>query len=123
MRNTILTAEAMAAPITQESKIQKTRLLPLKGKLLVSTGDAVTPETVVAATELPGNVQMVNVAGQLNVDPGDVKESMLRTEGDHVSKGEPLDEFGFVQAGHDFGGGVTRVGHRHPPMAVKPAQK
>jgi hypothetical protein len=44
----------------------------------------------VAATELPGNVQMVNVAGQLNVDPADVGESMLRREGEKVKKGEPL---------------------------------
>jgi hypothetical protein len=76
--------------VLKESIVRKTRLLPLKGRLLVKVGDEVTHEMVVAATELPGNVQMVNVAGQLNVDPGDVKESMLKAEGDAIAMGEPI---------------------------------
>jgi len=76
--------------VLRESKIQKTRLLPLKGKLRVQTGDEVTPNKVVAATELPGNVQMVNVAGQINIDPTDVGDCMLKVEGEAVAKGEPL---------------------------------
>ena len=76
--------------VLKETVVLKTRLLPLKGELLVKVGQDVTPETVVAATNLPGNVQMVNVAGQLNLDPGDVRESMLKAEGDSVVKGEPL---------------------------------
>ncbi len=76
--------------VLKESLVRKTRLLPLKGKLLVKKGDVLTPDTVVASTELPGNVQMVNVAGQLNLDPGDVRESMLKSEGDKVAKDEPI---------------------------------
>ncbi len=76
--------------VLKESKVQKTRLLPLKGELRCESGQEVTPDSIVAATELPGNVQMVNVAGQLNVDPGDVGESMLKREGERVEKDEPL---------------------------------
>jgi hypothetical protein len=76
--------------VLKESKVAKTRLLPLKGEVLCKTGQAVQPEDIVAATELPGNVQMVNVAGQLNVDAADVGESMLKHEGDSVTKGEAL---------------------------------
>jgi hypothetical protein len=76
--------------ILKESKIQKTRLLPLKGEVKAHEGDRVDPETVVASTHLPGNVQMVNVAGQLNIDPGDVQECMLVEPGTKISKGEGL---------------------------------
>ncbi len=76
--------------VLKESKVAKTRLLPLKGEVLRKAGEAVNPEDVVASTELPGNVQMVNVAGQLNVDAADVGESMLKHEGDKVAKGEAL---------------------------------
>ena len=76
--------------VLKESKVQKTRLLPLKGKLLAKKGQAVAPKDIVAATELPGNVQMVNVAGQLNTDPDDVKDIMLKQEGETVEKGEAL---------------------------------
>ncbi len=76
--------------VLKESKVAKTRMLPLKGEVLCTTGQSVKPEDIVAATELPGNVQMVNVAGQLNVDAADVGDSMLKHEGDHVAKGEAL---------------------------------
>ena len=76
--------------VLKEARVSKTRMLPLKGEVKSSKGDAVTPETIVASTELPGNVQMVNVAGQLNVDPGDVGECMLKREGEKVAKGEAL---------------------------------
>jgi len=58
----------------------------------VSAGAAVEPETIVAKTDLPGNVQMVNVANQLNADPSDVSELMLVKEGGKVSKGAVLAE-------------------------------
>jgi len=76
--------------VLKESKIKKLRQLPLRGDVLVEIGQEGSPDTVVAATKLPGNVQMVNVAGQLNVDPSDVSEAMLKKEGESVAKGEPL---------------------------------
>ncbi len=74
--------------VLKESLIAKTRLLPLKGEVVVGEGDQVNPETVVARTELPGNVQMVNVAGTLNIEPADVDECMLKSAGDAVEKDE-----------------------------------
>ena len=88
--------------VLKEARVAKTRMLPLKGEVRVAVGDRVSPQTVVAATELPGNVQMVNVAGQLNVDPADVGESMLKREGERVKRGEPLARsrgiFGFFKS-------------------------
>ena len=76
--------------VLKETVVRKTRLLPLKGEVKVDAGQEVEPETIVAATDLPGNVQMVNVAGQLNVEPGDVPECMLKGAHDSVEQGEEL---------------------------------
>lgn len=78
--------------VLHETKVLKERRLPLKGEVLVAKGTAVEPETVVAKTDLPGNVQMVNVANQLNADPSDVSDLMLIKEGGQISKGEVLAE-------------------------------
>lgn len=76
--------------VLRESLINKTRLLPLKGEVVVEKGMEVEPHTVVARTELPGNVQMVNVAGNLNIEAADVSECMIKRTGEHVEKGELL---------------------------------
>jgi len=76
--------------VLKESIVRKTRLLPLKGEVRVETGQDVEPETIVASTDLPGNVQMVNVAGQLNVEPGDVPECMLKQTHDSIEAGDEL---------------------------------
>jgi len=76
--------------VLKETRISKTRLLPLKGQVVVEKDQRVDPETIVARTELPGNVQMVNVAGSLNVEPADVAECMLIQPGGSVSRDELL---------------------------------
>ncbi len=76
--------------VLKESLIKKTRLLPLKGEVVVEKEQMVSPDTIVARTELPGNVQMVNVAGNLNIEPADVDECMLKTPGDTIEQGELL---------------------------------
>jgi hypothetical protein len=62
----------------------------LPGEVVVARGDKVEATTVVARTDLPGNVESVNVANRLGVPPEDVAHCMLKQEGDAVEKGEPL---------------------------------
>ncbi|MCH7613288.1 MAG: hypothetical protein IIB45_08015 [Candidatus Marinimicrobia bacterium] len=78
--------------VLHETKIDKERRLPLKGTVTVEKGQTVTPDDIVAKTDLPGNVQMVNVANQLNIDADDVKDAMLAKVGTLVSKGEMIAE-------------------------------
>jgi hypothetical protein len=66
----------------------KTRRLPLKGQVLAKKGDKVKAETVVARTELPGNVQPVKAASILGVHQQDLREFMLRKEGEPVKRDE-----------------------------------
>lgn len=74
--------------VTERMRILKVRRLPLKGTVVVKKGDHVTAETVVARTELPGNVQPIKAASILGVHQQDLREFMLKKEGDAVGKDE-----------------------------------
>lgn len=76
--------------VTEKSIVRKDRRLPLKGQVMVKQGDAVTSDQVVAKTELPGNVQTVNVAGLLGLLAEDVPSHMLKKIGDPVAKDEAI---------------------------------
>ena len=49
--------------------IKKERILPMQGKVHVELDQIVDADKVVASTKIPGNVQMINVANKLNIDP------------------------------------------------------
>src|SRR5215471_9674233 len=74
------------------TKLRRERKLPLPGDVLVSVGQEVRAETIVARTELPGNVQSVNAANLLGVLPEDVEECLTKPVGSKVEKGEVFAE-------------------------------
>jgi len=76
--------------VAERTMLRKERRLPLPGEVLVTEGDAVSADQVVAKTDLPGNVQPINVANLLSIEPADIKEFMLKKEGDEIEKVEPL---------------------------------
>ena len=76
--------------VTEKVLVTKKRILPLKGEVVVKVGDKVTPDTVVARTNLPGNVEPINVANILGLPPEDVPEHMLRKEGERVKENEVI---------------------------------
>jgi len=78
--------------VTARTVVRRLRRLPLKGHVLVGLGDAVGPHDVVARTELPGNVQTVNLASRLGVDPARVVEALRKGVGADVRSGEVLAE-------------------------------
>ena len=74
--------------VTEGMTIQKERRLPLEGEVLVEVGATVKAEDVVAKADLPGNVQLLNVANLLSVPPEEVAEHMLKSVGEAVSEDE-----------------------------------
>jgi len=68
--------------------VSKTRRLPIQGEVLVKEGDTVTHDQVVAKTQVPGEVHLINVANALGVDPEEMKQFMLKDLKDHVAKDE-----------------------------------
>ena len=73
--------------ITKNTKVNKIRLLPMKGTILTKLNKEVQHSDIVASTKIPGNVHMVNVARELNIEPKKIKE-VAKVEIDHkVKKG------------------------------------
>jgi hypothetical protein len=56
--------------------------------VLVAEGDRVAADSVVARTELPGDVQTVNLAARLAIDPAAVPGSLLLPVGSEVRAGD-----------------------------------
>ena len=118
--------------VTEGMIIEKERRLPLEGEVLVKAGTIVKAEDVVAKADLPGNVQLLNVANLLSVSPEEVREYMLKPVGEAVSKDEiiattkglfglfksqarsPID--GTIEAVSDVTGQVIL---REPPIPVE----
>ena len=78
--------------VSERDVVVKDRQLPLEGEVCVNVGDVVTADQIVARTELPGKVFPVNIANQLGVDPGRLKEFLRKGEGDTVEKDEVIAE-------------------------------
>ncbi|HPZ10010.1 MAG TPA: hypothetical protein PL110_18105 [Candidatus Eremiobacteraeota bacterium] len=76
--------------VVEKTIIYKERRLPLRGTVLVKKGDKVQYDKIVARTELPGNVHMMNVVNKLNITPGEIKDCMLKKEGDPIKRDEVL---------------------------------
>lgn len=78
--------------VTERAMVRRERRLPLKGDVLVAAGETVSARTVVARTLLPGNVQTVNLASALGVEPGEVSSKLLKPLGSEVAAGEVIAE-------------------------------
>ena len=74
--------------VTERAVLRRERRLPLKGQVAVKSGDAVDAQTIVARTELPGNVQTLNIAARLAIDPARVPGALLKPIGSTVKAGE-----------------------------------
>lgn len=78
--------------VTERIVVRRRRLLPLPGKVLVNKGDRVRSNTAVARAELPGKVHPLNLANQLGIAPDEIKEYLIKKEGDPVQRDEVLAE-------------------------------
>jgi hypothetical protein len=76
--------------VTRSAVVRKTRRLPLAGEVLVEVGAKVEATSVVARTQLPGKVHLVNVATALGVFPDEVEAALVVKPGGAVVRGEPF---------------------------------
>lgn len=95
--------------------VRRVRRLPIKGEVLVSKGERVTPDTVVARAQLPGILQTIRMSEKLGVEPSDVPGLVSLKAGDPIAKEQVLAEtkglFGFFKQKviSDFAGTVEEV--------------
>lgn len=71
--------------ITENMTVTKTRILPVRGEVLLKVGDVVTPDTVVARVEIPGTLAVVKAAQLLGCMAEQLKDFCLVKEGDVVT--------------------------------------
>ena len=76
--------------VTRSAVVRKLRRLPLVGEVLVEPGTRVTAETVVARTELPGKVTLLNLASLLGVLPDELAPLLLVNEAQEIEVGQAL---------------------------------
>jgi hypothetical protein len=78
--------------VADRTVVRRRRLLPLPGMLLVKVGDRVRSDQAVARAELPGKVYPINLANQLSIAPDEIKDYLVKKEGDAVQKDDILAE-------------------------------
>ncbi|MFP3904262.1 MAG: hypothetical protein ACLFWB_08495 [Armatimonadota bacterium] len=78
--------------VTDSATICKVRRLPLPGEVHVEVGDEVTAGDIVASTELPGRVQTVNIAHELNCQPDEIERYVIKDVGEAVEPNEIIAE-------------------------------
>ncbi|MBK9033199.1 MAG: hypothetical protein IPL61_18325 [Myxococcales bacterium] len=76
--------------VTRRTTVRKTRRLPMPGTVLRAVGDQVRSTDVVARTELPGKVHLVNLATALGALPDELDDKLVVRPGGAVTKGAPL---------------------------------
>ena len=78
--------------VLKYTTVDKERLLPLKGEVRSQINDKVDSETIVAFTEIPGNVQMINLVNKLNIDPKQILECMTVSINEKVKMNQIIAE-------------------------------
>lgn len=68
--------------------IQKSRMLPIEGEVLLKQGDVVEYDTVVAQSFIPGDPRMINISESLGIDISDLERCLVKKIGDSVEKGD-----------------------------------
>ena len=76
--------------VTRHAVVKKQRRLPLSGQVLVEVGAHVKASDVVARTELPGKVTLLNVATKLGVLAEELAEKLVKQPGDAIREGDVI---------------------------------
>ena len=84
------TAYTPGLKVSPRTLVRKTRRLPLKGQVLVTEGQEVTPDVIVARTEIPGFMQTVRAGEMLGLDPVELKAALKVQVGDKVERNQTL---------------------------------
>ena len=86
------TAYTPGLKVSRRTLVRKTRRLPLKGQVMVTEGQQVNPDTVVARTEIPGIMQTVRTAEILGLEPAELQPALRVQVGDRVQRDHVLAE-------------------------------
>lgn len=90
--------------IKEQIRYRVRRVLPIPGDVVVSPGEQVRFDQIVARTDQPGNIYPVNLANHLGISASDVPAAMNFKVGETVRAGEQLARskgiFGFFKTSY-----------------------
>lgn len=107
--------------------VRKVRRLPIKGDVLVSVGEQVSADTVVAHALRPGPIRPVRVAETLGIESHEIERYLTKKVGDAVAEGEVVAEskslFGLIttQCRSPYSGTVEFISPLTGHLAVRGA--
>lgn len=78
--------------ISSRMEVRRQRLLPIAGRVLVSVGQNVTPQTIVAESERLGELHIIRASDSLNLTPSETLKYVVVKEGMTVRQGDVLAE-------------------------------
>lgn len=78
--------------VTGAAVVRKARRLPLAGQVIAKVGDRVSAEQVVARTELPGRVNLLNFSNLLGVLPDEIEPTLRVRPGAAIERRQVLAE-------------------------------
>jgi hypothetical protein len=78
--------------VSADIVVRRTRRLPIKGEVLVKTGDPVEPHTPVARALLPGILQTIKLAEKLGVEAREASTFFQLKPGDPIEKDQVIAE-------------------------------
>jgi len=78
--------------VTARTAVRKLRRLPLSGTVLADVDQLVRADDVVARTELPGKVSLINFANILGVMPDELEGALEVKEGERIARKQVLAE-------------------------------
>jgi hypothetical protein len=84
------TAYTPGLKVSPSATVRKARRLPLKGDVVVSVGESVEPETVVARTNIPGILRTVRASERLGIDADELPKVSVVQQGEAVTSGQLL---------------------------------
>lgn len=78
--------------VSADTVVERLRRLPIKGEVLVSVGDKVNHDTVIARALLPGPLQNIRLTERLGVEPKEAQDLCHFNVGDQVEAGQVVAE-------------------------------
>lgn len=78
--------------VTASATIRRERRLPMRGEVLVSRGQQVGAQDIVARAEMPGNLHTLRAAQVLHLEPQEVPSYLTKQTGEAVEQGEVVAE-------------------------------